>query len=205
MDQRIATAGAGRIVGRAGCGGPYNLTSLAGRLSELSGIGPAAQLSLAFTLVGEAHKLGEPAAWVTDRKATFFPPDVVEGGVDLARLPVVFVPDAAAGARAAERLVRSGGFGLVVLDLVGARAEIPAALQSRLVGLAQKHDAALVVLTEKAADAGSLGSLFALRCEARREPAGEGRFLCLARALKDKRGGPGWTYTEVRRGPLGLR
>jgi recombination protein RecA len=94
---------------------------------------------------------------------------------------------------------------LVVLDLVDSNAEVPIPLQSRLASAAQGHGAAVVFVTEKAADRASLGSLVSLRCEADRREAGAGRFLCTARALKDKRRGPGWTYTEVRRGPAGLR
>ncbi|OGB91950.1 MAG: hypothetical protein A2Z31_10105 [candidate division NC10 bacterium RBG_16_65_8] len=191
------------------CHGPspvrWGLEALAGRLSELSGLGPTARLSLAVGLVCEAQHAGETAAWITNRRSTFFPPDAATSGVDLARLPVVFAPDAPAAARAAWRLIQSGGFGLVVLDLVGSDAEVPLPLQSRLTGAAQAHGAAVVFVTEKAADRVSLGSLVSLRCEAYREEAGADRFLCTARALKDKRRGPGWTYTEVRRGPAGLR
>ena len=39
-------------------------------------------------------------------------------------------------------------------------------IQGRLVTLAQTHDAAIVCLTEKPADAASLGSLVSLRAEA---------------------------------------
>jgi len=183
----------------------WGFEALAGRLSELSGLGPTARLSLAVGLVCEAQRAGETTAWVTNRRSTFFPPDAAKSGVDLARLPVVFTPDSPAAARAAWRLVQSGGFGLVVLDLVGTRAEVPIPLQSRLTSAAQAHGVAVLFVTEKAADRVSLGSLVSLRCEARREEAGTGRFLCTARALKDKRRGPGWTYTEVRRGPAGLR
>ena len=183
----------------------WGLEALAGRLGELSGIGPTARLSLAMGLVCEAQRTGETAAWVTNRRSTFFPPDAAKSGVDLLRLPVVFAPDTPAAARAAWRLVQSGGFGLVVLDLVGSSAEVPIPLQSRLTGAAQAHGAAVVFVTEKAADRASLGSFVSLRCEARREAVGAGRFLCTARALKDKRRGPGWTYTEVRCGPAGLR
>lgn len=183
----------------------WGLEAFVGRLSELSGVGPTARLSLAMGLVCEAQRTGETAAWVTNRRSTFFPPDAAKSGVDLARLPVVFAPDAPAAARAAWRLIQSGGFGLVVLDLVGCDAEVPIPLQSRLTGAAQAHGAAVVFVTEKAADRASLGSLVSLRCEAHREAAGAGRFLCTARALKDKRRGPGWTYTEVRCGPAGLR
>jgi recombination protein RecA len=178
---------------------------LAGRLSELSGLGPTVRLSLAVGLVCDAQRAGETVAWITNRRSTLFPPDAAKSGADLSRLPVVFTPDALAAARAAWRLVQSGGFGLVVLDLVGTDAEVPIPLQSRLTSAAQAHGAAVVFLTAKAPDRASLGSLVSLRCEVRREEAGPGRFLCTARALKDKRRGPGWTYTEVRRGPAGLR
>ena len=163
------------------------------------------RLSLAESLICEAQRVGETAAWITNRRSTFFPPDAAANGADLARLPVVFAPDAPTAARAAWRLVQSGGFGLVVLDLVGTDAAVPVPLQSRLAAAAQAHGAAIVFVTEKTAERASLGSLVSLRCEASREEAGAGRYLCTARALKDKRRGPGWTHTEVRRGPAGLR
>lgn len=181
------------------------LGELSGRLSELSGLGAAAQLSLAFGLLGEAQRGGEPAAWVTGQGSTFFPPDAAAAGIDLEALPVVFVPGAPGAARAAERLLRSGGFGLVVLDLVGTRAEVPLALQSRLAGLAQRHEAAVLALTEKAPDTASLGPLVSLRCQAWHEPAEGGRLRCRVRVLKDKRRGPGWSHAELRHGPPGLR
>ncbi len=67
----------------------------------------------------------------------------------------------------------------------------------------QRHDAAVVCLTEKSDDTASLGSLVSLRAEAlrKREP---GDFTVTVRALKDKRRGPGWTQTVKRRGPAGL-
>lgn len=153
----------------------------------------------------EAQEHGEPAAWITDRGSTFFPPDAAAGGVDLETLPVVFAPNAAAAARAADRLARTGAFGLIVLDLVGMDPRTPAPLMSRLGGLAQQYGAAVLFLTEKPAEDASLSSLIALRCEASRQPAGAERFLCVVRSLKDKRCGPGWTAAEVRCGPLGLR
>lgn len=183
----------------------WGIEAFVGRLSELSGIGPTARLSLAMSLVCEAQRIAQTAAWVMSCRSTFFPPDAEKSGVDLARLPVVFAPDAPAAARAAWRLVQSGGFGLVVLDLVASNVEVPIPLQSRLAAAVKAHGAAVVFVTEKAADRASLGSLVSLRCEAHRAAAGNGRFLCTARALKDKRRGPGWTYTEVRCGPAGLR
>ena len=202
----------------------WTLAGFSGRLSEFSGVGAGAQLSLAFSLVREAQQRGEPVAWVTLVGGAFYPPDVAAGGVKLDALPVIFAPDPVAAARAADRLVRSGGFSAVVLDLVPAGAapekgaggrgsaarrpvprEVPLPMLSRLVGLAQKHDVALVFLTEKGAESPSLGGLISLRCSTVRRDAGPGLFTCVAEALKDKQHGPGWSHTEVRGGPVGLR
>jgi len=128
--------------------------------------------------------------------------------------------------RAASRLARSGGFGLIVVDLAGASlaaasgrssgrrgrdlldaarmTEVPLPLQSRLTGLAQTHDVAVVFLTEKTRDLPSLGTLVSFRGASRRERDERGRYLCRVEAIKDKRRGPGWSHTEVRRGPAGL-
>lgn len=125
----------------------WGLAELAGRLVELSGPGDSAALTLAFGLVLDAQRRDEPAAWITVPQHAFFPPDVAAGGVDLDALLVVRVPDAVAAGRAADRLVRSGAFGLVVLDL-GADARLPAPLVARLSGLAQKYHAAIVFLTQ---------------------------------------------------------
>jgi recombination protein RecA len=171
----------------------------------LSGGADAATLTAAFGLVLEAQLAGDRAAWVTLGGSSFFPPDVAEGGVDLEALPVVRVPDARTAGRAADHLVRSGGFGLVVIDLSGdRRASLPVALLTRLLGLARAHDAAVVMLTRKARDAPSLNSLISLRAETRRL-ASAGQYDVRVNALKDKRGGPGWTHGETCRGPSGVR
>jgi recombination protein RecA len=106
--------------------------------------------------------------------------------------------------RAADVLLRSGAFGLVVLDL-GTGAAMPTPLQGRLVQLALKHDAAVVCLTEKQPAEASLGSLVSLRGQTVRRRSRDGhRFTCGITTLKDKRRGPGWTWREVRHGPEGL-
>jgi recombination protein RecA len=189
----------------------WSLASLRGRLVELSARGASATLTTSIELVLEAQLAGEPVAWIMLDAGSFYPPDVADAGVDLAALVVIRVHDATGAARAAERTLRSGAFGLVVLDLsVGAessqRLDISMAHQGRLVSLAQAHDAAVVVLTEKSADAASLGSLVSLHAEALRARASSpsAGFELTIRALKDKRRGPGWTKKSKARGPAGF-
>lgn len=186
----------------------WGLDALRGRLVELSARGATATLTTAIELVLEAQQADEPVAWVTLGNATFYPPDVADSGVDLAALAVVRVHDIVGAARAAERLLRSGGFGLVVLDLAGSAIDLPIAHQGRLVTLAQTHDAAVVCITEKPSEAPSLGSLVSLRAEALRlhapEPSSDRGYHVTLRALKDKRRGPGWSRTTKLRGPSGL-
>ncbi|HSH70547.1 MAG TPA: hypothetical protein VK997_11560 [Deferrisomatales bacterium] len=182
----------------------WSTAALAGRLAELSAAGAAATLTLAFALVLDAQQRGEPAAWITTTGSSFFPPDAAAGGVDLDALVVVRVATAPQMFRAADRLARSGGFGLLVLDL-GDRAHMPAPAQTRLAGLAAHHGLLLLCLTRKDDAAPSLGSLISLRAAAAREDRGDGRFACTAQVLKDKRRGPGWSHTELCRGPDGLR
>ena len=198
----------------------WGLESLSGRLVEISGHRASANLTVAFGLVLEAQGKDEPAAWVTLAQSTFFPPDVAESGIDLGRLAVVRVSDGTAACRAVVELTRSGGFGLVVLDLgPGAlqekletrpprawrkkRGGLSVPFITKLVGLAQKTSTAVVVLTEKTRESSSLNSLISLRCEARRSP--DKPCEVEIDVIKDKRRGPGRRYREVCRAPAGLR
>ena len=192
----------------------FCLEELSGRLVELSGDGASAVLSLAVGLVLDAQAAGEPVAWVGSDDSGFYPPDLADSGVDLAALIVVRLATdvvcrtgqrrAHVLAVAAERLLRSGAFGLVLIDL-GQDVELSQVLQSRLLGLAQRHRAAAVCLTEKSEETPSLGSLVSLRVQATRSWLGRDRFACEVRVRKDKRRGPVWSQREVYRGPLGLR
>jgi recombination protein RecA len=122
--------------------------------------------------------------------------------VDLDALVVVRVSEVLAVPRAGEKLLRSGAFGLVVLDV--SDADIPMPLQARLAGLARQHHTALICLTEKENRELSLSSLVSLRVHAERAQTLEGAFACTVKALKDKRRGPTWAHVEVCRGPAGL-
>ncbi|MGE0395224.1 MAG: recombinase A [Kofleriaceae bacterium] len=192
---------------------PWGLSALRGRLVELSARGASATLTTAASLVLEAQTEGEPVAWIvpwpldgSTTPGTFYPPDAADSGIDLSALVVVRAPSVVAAGRAAERLLRSGAFGLVVIDLGSANLEatrLSDAMLGRLVSLAQANDAAIVCLTEKTQDSTSLGSLVSLRAEALRARASSG-FEVTVRALKDKRRGPGWSRAIKARGPSGL-
>jgi recombination protein RecA len=185
----------------------WTLPALSGRLIELAGGGATANLSLAFSLVDDAQQRREPVAWVVCHGSNFFPPDAAACGIDLGNLPVVFAPAAPHAARAAERLVRSGAFGLVVIDIAGESASIPQPLLTRLAGLAEKHECTTLILTDRDPERTALGSLISLRATAQRRTLQRrvpGRYACRLEVLKDKRHPPGWTRDETRLGPPGL-
>ncbi|MCG8589315.1 MAG: recombinase A [Proteobacteria bacterium] len=181
----------------------WTLPALAGGLVELSGSENSAGLSWAFQLVLDAQERGEPVAWLMTGADGFFPPDAADTGVDLDALVVVRLAEARRLARAADVLLRSGAFGLVVIDL--AEAPVPIPVQTRLAGVAQKHASVVLFLTRKDDESPSLGSLVGVRAQARRERLGEAAWSCTLHVLKDKRRGPGWRREERMRGPAGLR
>lgn len=148
----------------------WGLSALRGRLVELSARGATATLTAAIEIVAEAQAQGEPVVWFSLGASTFYPPDLVDSGIDLAALVVIRASDAMSLARSAERCLRSGAFGLVILDLgpLQASAELSTQVQGRLVTLAQTHDAAVVCLTDKTEETASIGSLISLRAEALR-------------------------------------
>jgi recombination protein RecA len=181
----------------------YSKASLSGRLCELSGAGDGAALTAAMLLVLDAQNAGETCAWITRTDCSFFPPDAERNGVDLEALVVIRTPNDRAMARAADTLARSGAFGLIVLDFAGAGL-VPIPIQSRLVGLVQKQNAALVALTYKEPEAPSLGSLFFFRGQTRTRQRPDGLFDLRIEALKDKGRGPGWSHEVICNGPPGL-
>ena len=181
---------------------PWTLDEVAGRLVEISGSTASAALTITFSLVREAQQRGEPVGWVTSVDSFFYPPDAARGGTDLSALVVVRLAKVESIPRAGEKLLRSGGFGVIVLDL-GA-GDIPMPLQTRLTGLAHRYRSALICLTEKSGAAFSLGSLVSLRAHAEKKRTADNRFACALRVLKDKRRGPTWHYEELYIGPAGL-
>ena len=181
----------------------WNLETLSGRFVEISSWGQTSAMTAAASLVHEAQLCGEPAAWVFADDSTFFPPDLAESGIDLNALAVIRVPHAVSAVRAADTLLRSGGFGVLVLDLSN-DVQMRMAVQVRLAALAKKYRTTLVCLTRKEPAVPSLGPLVSLRVQGIIRKTGFNRFIWELQILRDKRHGLGWTHSEVCRGPDGL-
>jgi recombination protein RecA len=181
---------------------PWTLKEVAGRFMEISSWAASAALTIVFGLVREAQEQKEPVGWITSMENFFYPPDAAQIGIDLAALAVIRLSRSEQIPRAGEKLLRSGGFGVVVLDLGGG--DIPMPLQSRLTGLAHHHHTALICLTEKQNATLSIGSLVSLRAHAGRRRAQENGFTCTLNVLKDKCRGPTWTHEVFCSGPAGL-
>lgn len=205
----------------------FNLNILCGRLVELSASRPSACLSLGCTLLLQARKHFSPAIWITVTRDTFFPPDLAANGVDLSLLPVVWVPDVRSAGQAADWLLRTGAFGLLIIDLYRS-SRLPMPLQARLAQLAHRHSCVVCFLTIKPEESPSLGSLISLYARIRRSKsdagdctdagkgdgvgcgAGDGRgrgaghFSLSLQVIKDKKRAPVWRHVEQVDGPPGL-
>jgi hypothetical protein len=189
-----------------------------GRLVELSAPlrGAGARTSTAVALLRRAQREGETTAWIQPAGGLLYPPDLHDGGIDLDALVVVHVPvaEGATGlGKAAELLLRSGAFGLVVVDL-GALAAAPTtnptaasktAWQGRLLGLARQHEVRVLLLTDKPTHADSLGPLIGLRVEPRRARQADGSFCIEHHVLKNKSGAPVTPAIDRFVGTPGLR
>lgn len=198
-----------------------------GRLLELSADpeGPiaTARTSAAVRVLRDAQQAGETAAWIQPRGGPLYPPDLAACGIDLGALLVIHVPlpggphparaQPHALCKAAELLLRSGAFGILVLDFTqGAPPSGRQAWQGRLLGLARQHNSHVVLLTEKAASDDSLGTLIGARVEVRRTREssadarrGAGAFALEHALLKNKSGATMHVQREPRRGPWGMR
>jgi hypothetical protein len=177
-----------------------------GRLIEITRAKAGAQLTTAVACLRAAQAQGQTAAWIQPEGGSLFPPDLAQSGIDLDALLVVHVP-ARAGAhglpKAAELLLRSGGFGMVVLDLSDLSMQRGGAWQGvwqgRLLGLAREHESWLLLLTHT-----HDGSLISLCLEPHRQRVARGVFTVEQRVRKDKSGMLSPLLTEQRRGPWGL-
>lgn len=175
---------------------PLSLASLLGRWVELEG---NASLTAAAHWMQQAQQESHYVLWLGAREATVFAPDLHKNAIDLTRVVFVFLPHARAMAAAADELLRSGAFSLCIFDLVSLESReqhnMPAAMETRLLGLAQKHQVALLRLSRDVQQTTMHNaSLVSLRVECSR--AGENRTSLLWHIEKDKVRGPGAFYHQ---------
>lgn len=185
----------------------WSVDQLRGSLTELSQDGPhGATLVFACQLLAQAQRQGDYVSWISARREPVYGPDLRAWGLDLGSLVWVQTDSDEHSARSAERLLQSGGFGLVVIDCqsrdVGER-QIPMAMQGRLIKLAQMHDAGVLFLSDKSEHVPSLSSMIGLRVVAGWSDRRGMDVQCLLRAIKDKRHGPGWSHSLSCRIPEG--
>jgi hypothetical protein len=189
---------AGNLLRRADTGpGLLTRERLHGRVVEVSEPAALGALTAVCALMAEVMARGEPVAWVEAGPSVFFPPDLHFYGLDVEAIPVVWATDAKAALQAADWLVRSGAFGLVVID--GVNGPVDEGTLGRLARLADEADATVLFLTVKSAEQGSLGALVSLRVAVTRE--GE---LTNLTVVKDKRSGRVLQQKVHFDGPLGV-
>jgi len=180
----------------------WSLDNLAGRFVEVSGYANGSALSQAATLLRHIQERGETAAWITDQRSSFFPPDFAKHGIDLAALPVMRTRHMRQATQIADLLLRCSGFSLVVMDLHH-HSELPLPSQTRLSALAKKHHSIFLCLTHTNRRH-SLGSLVSLHGTTHTQRTHTDRFTSRLQIIKDKRHGPGHIHKETYRGPDGL-
>lgn len=178
-------------------GGLLDWTRVAGRLVEVSEPRAWGALSVLCDLFVQVQARQETIAWISSGKTIFYPPDLAFRGVDLAALVVVRVPHPQGGWKAADWLVRSGAFGVVVVDAPGDVDESPLGRLSRL---AEENLTAVILLTQKKPSDPSMGTQVSLRGGVSRLSSGEIEW----QIFRDKRSGPLTRHREKFHGPSGL-
>ncbi|MFP4374356.1 MAG: hypothetical protein ACLFPO_08495 [Spirochaetaceae bacterium] len=172
---------------------------LTGRLAHFRGVGGT---TLAAVLTARTQAAGQTVGWISATADVVYPPDLAAGGVDLRALTFVFAADALQAARAAEHLLRSRAFTLLVVDLEDG-AGISDAAQGRLLRLARNAEAGVLCISH--GDRPLRGSMISLRGSVSRERSAVGRYRLRVRITRDKQGEPGVRSGEVCYAPAGMR
>lgn len=165
----------------------FSYEEMCGRLCEIQGAAPA--LTFAVQLIREAQANRQPVAFVSSKESTFYIPDLISNGIDLESLVCIQTDTARfknAIARSADHLLRSGAFGLVLLDMHHEKRHIPMPLLTRLSGLCRKHECATLFLRSPQRAESGLGSLISLRLEVERDDDE----TLIVTSIKDKRQAP---------------
>lgn len=181
----------------------WSIRPLSGRLIELQREAGTVSTSAALRLVHETQCNGEPAAWVTSGSTIFLAEDARAAGVDLDGLAVVRAPDADRALRTIERLVRSEGFGVVVLDLEQ-ETTFSNAAAARISRLAQLANTAVIAIAPTKSSS-PFGAQASARVAVMRERTRNGRMRWRVDIRRDKRFGASELAEETLDAPAGLR
>ena len=161
---------------------------------------PSGATSFAAELIVEAQAREEPVAWIAGCRSIFYPPDFAASGVDLDGVAVVWAKGTVESAFAVDLLLRSGSFGLIIVDL-GTDWRISDSALGRLARLAELNTCAVVFLTTKHRDEQSLGSMIAVRGSVSSEPP----LSSAIRIIKNKHGVTGAVVRRSFDAPPGMR
>ena len=132
-----------------------------GRVSEIVGHVGSGRTTIVARFVSAATRAGEVAAWI-EGSHSFDPADIAAGSANLDRVLWASVDDRHRRAfdssgklrryrfssvfKAAELVLKAGGFGLVVIDIGTSAAPLPQSIALRLAREAERSGAAVVVL-----------------------------------------------------------
>ena len=182
----------------------FSYTNLVGRITEFNGSRNTPVLSFLSLLIKEVLVKGEPVVWVETADSIFYPPDFAANGIDLTALPVVWAPEVRDGIRAAEHLLRSNSFGLLIIDLPP-HTIIDQGRLGKLARMADLNQTAVVLITgQEDGVSFTLGSIVSLRFVGSRMNRDNSTYTCTLSAVKDKRDAPGWRHMEVFHAPDGM-
>jgi recombination protein RecA len=191
-EESVVRSGLGTLDAALGGGFPR------GVVATLEGAAGSGRSAVAARLLASATANGGLAALIeapAGPEGSFYPPALAAAGVDLDRLLVVRTADAANIARAADIVLRSAAFGVVVIPALSLRATV----WTRLASLTHRANALLLAVGSTASD--ELRYFASLRV--RLQPShvqfsGESGLFCTiagtrieAAVLKHKRAAPG--------------
>lgn len=187
---------------------PWGIDALKGRLVAVPKMSLGAALTSVVHVLADAQKQLETAAWIIGKHSCFYPPDAARWGVDLDAVAIVQLSNEKDMWFAADKLIRSGGIGLVVLDLesLGPKRETQGilSLQNRLARLARTYNVAVIILLgmQSAEDTGAPVSLTVKSTVS--PTSSPGRYTVCVAPKRDKSGTSHWKIEELCDAPDGM-
>lgn len=184
----------------------FDLAGLAGKVVEFSGWNQSACLSLTIPLIIESQQGVKECAWILPAarrgESLFFPPDFHNAGIDCSRIPIIRSANVTDSFSIAEKLIRSGGFSLVVLDLTEGK-RVRGSTVGRISSMTQRYQCLLLCLTRNPPGHPSLDPMVFIHVHVEASLI-DGRYQVSARVQKDKTQAPGQQMNWIYETPIGL-